>query len=55
MRAKFRWPLGWLRALVGDQVNVYTEAQSRAPNWNPEVVEVMAEACIDIHEEFPKP
>ena len=45
---------GWLRSMVGDQVNVYTGGSERA-ELNPMVVEVMAENGIDIHEEFPKP
>ena len=46
---------GWLRALAGDQVNVYTGGSEPGAELNPEVVEVMAESGIDIHEEFPKP
>jgi len=41
--------------LAGDQVNVYTGGSEPGAELNPEVVEVMAESGIDIHEEFPKP
>jgi arsenate reductase len=46
---------GWLRAMAGDQVNVYTGGSEPGAELNPVVVEVMAESGIDIHEEFPKP
>ena len=46
---------GWLRAMAGDQVNVYTGGSEPGAALNPAVVEVMAESGIDIHEEFPKP
>jgi protein-tyrosine-phosphatase len=46
---------GWLRAMAGDRVNVYTGGSEPGTELNPVVVEVMAESGIDIHEEFPKP
>jgi protein-tyrosine-phosphatase len=46
---------GWLRAIAGDQVNVYTGGSEPGAELNPVVVEVMAEGGIDIHDEFPKP
>jgi protein-tyrosine-phosphatase len=46
---------GWLRAIAGDRVNVYTGGSEPGAELNPVVVEVMAESGVDIHEEFPKP
>jgi arsenate reductase len=46
---------GWLRAMAGGRVNVYTGGSEPGTELNPVVVEVMAEIGIDIHEEFPKP
>ena len=46
---------GWLRAIAGDQVNVYTGGSEPGAELNPVVVDAMAEAGVDIHEEFPKP
>ena len=46
---------GWLRSIAGDQVNVYTGGSEPGAELNPVVVDAMAEAGVDIHEEFPKP
>jgi arsenate reductase len=46
---------GWLRSIAGDQVNVYTGGSEPGAGLNPVVVDAMAEAGVDIHEEFPKP
>ncbi len=46
---------GWLRSIAGDRVEVFTGGSEPAAALNPVVVEAMAEAGVDIHEEFPKP
>ena len=46
---------GWLRAIAGDKVHVYTGGSEPGAELNPVVVEVMAEVGIDIKDEFPKP
>jgi arsenate reductase len=46
---------GWLRAIAGDLVHVYTGGSEPGAELNPVVVDVMAEVGIDIKDEFPKP
>jgi arsenate reductase len=46
---------GWLRAIAGDSVHVYTGGSEPGTELNPVVVDVMAEVGIDIKDEFPKP
>jgi protein-tyrosine-phosphatase len=46
---------GWLRAIAGDEVHVYTGGSEPGAELNPVVVDVMAEVGVDIKEEFPKP
>jgi protein-tyrosine-phosphatase len=46
---------GWLRHLAGDGVDVFSGGSDPGSQINAAAVEVMAEAGIDISEEFPKP
>lgn len=46
---------GWLRALAGGAVDVYSGGSEPAADVNEVAVEAMAEAGIDIRTEFPKP
>lgn len=46
---------GWLRHLAGDRVHVFSGGSEPASQINPSVVLAMAEAGVDITEEFPKP
>jgi arsenate reductase len=45
---------GWLRHLAGDQVDVLSGGSAPAASLNPVVVEVMADAGIDIGENTPR-
>ena len=46
---------GWLRHMAGNEVNVFTGGSEPGAELNPVVIDVMAEAGINIQEEFPKP
>jgi arsenate reductase len=46
---------GWLRRLAGDRVTVYSGGSEPASEINPAAIAAMAEAGIDITDEFPKP
>ena len=46
---------GWMRHLAGDRVVVWSGGSEPGSDINPAAVEAMAEAGIDITDEFPKP
>ena len=46
---------GWLRHLAGDRVQVLSGGSNPGGQINPTAVEAMAEAGIDIADEYPKP
>ena len=46
---------GWMRHLAGDRVTVYSGGSEPTDKVNPAAVASMAEAGIDIANEFPKP
>ncbi len=46
---------GWLTALAGDRVEVYSGGSDPASEVNPAAVAAMAEVGVDISTEFPKP
>ena len=46
---------GWMRHLAGDRVVVWSGGSEPDSDINPAAVEAMAEAGIDITDEFPKP
>jgi len=46
---------GWMRALAGDRVDVYSGGSEPAAGLNQSVVAVMAEQGIDISRELPQP
>jgi protein-tyrosine-phosphatase len=46
---------GWLRHMAGNEVNVFTGGSEPGAELNSVVIDAMAEAGIDIQEEFPKP
>jgi protein-tyrosine-phosphatase len=46
---------GWLRAIAGDRISVYTGGSEPGADLNPVVVDAMTEAGVDIRDEFPKP
>lgn len=46
---------GWLRALAGDAVRVYTGGSQPSAELNPVVVQAMDEVGVDLRGEFPKP
>jgi protein-tyrosine-phosphatase len=46
---------GWATALGGDRVEVFSGGSDPASEINPAAVAAMAEAGIDIADQFPKP
>ena len=46
---------GWLRALAGDQVDVFSGGSEPAENVNTAAVAAMAEVGVDISQELPQP
>jgi arsenate reductase len=46
---------GWLRHLAGDRITVYSGGSEPTDTINPAAIAAMADAGIDITNEFPKP
>ena len=47
--------MGWFKALAGDRAVAWSGGSEPSSQVNPAAIEAMAEAGIDITEEFPKP